>query len=285
MKKQNLLRVMLSLALATLISSSYAQVQYSVNDAVLGVKVGGVFKETFRIKSVSTGSSFRGDVGIGTNRPEANFHVSNPTDLGSASVLIGVPNSGAIMSALSLQTRNALPSAIESNNGLVINDSGSKGVGIGFAKDISGRLEPGMKLSVNGATYIGDFTNAGYNSTLVKTDHLSKYKLWVEDGVVSEDYAIAKVEDWADYVFHENYNLPKLAEVEAFIKQNKHLPNVASEADVKVNGYTVHSFNKSILKTSEELTLYVIEQDKEINLLKEKNKVQQAELQSIHEKL
>jgi hypothetical protein len=59
-----------------------------------------------------------------------------------------------------------------------------------------------------------------------------------------------------------------LNEVERFIKDNKHLPEVPSATEVKSNGIPVGEMNALLLKKIEELTLYIIEQQKEINTLK-----------------
>ena len=55
------------------------------------------------------------------------------------------------------------------------------------------------------------------------------------------------VDDWSDHVFKEDYELPKLSEVENFIKENGHLKNMPSEAKVLEEGYKQHNINKSLL--------------------------------------
>jgi hypothetical protein len=75
---------------------------------------------------------------------------------------------------------------------------------------------------------------------------------------------------WADYVFDSNYQLRSLTEVEQFILQNKHLPDVPSASEVEHNGLSVGDQHAVILRKVEELTLYVIAQQKEIEALKKK---------------
>ncbi len=96
---------------------------------------------------------------------------------------------------------------------------------------------------------------------------LSNYKLWVQNGIASEDLVIVNVSDWKDNVFQKDYSLQPLENVATFISQNKHLQGVPSEEDVKKNGYSVVEFNKTLLQKIEELTLYLIEQDKKIKKL------------------
>lgn len=69
---------------------------------------------------------------------------------------------------------------------------------------------------------------------------------------------------WSDYVFDKDYDLKSLKEVENYINQNKHLPDVPSASDVEKNGVRVDE-TEALLKKIEELTLYLIEKDKMIN--------------------
>ena len=75
--------------------------------------------------------------------------------------------------------------------------------------------------------------------------------------------------NWADFVFKQNYKLPTLREVEEYIKEKGTLPNVPSEEEVKANGISVGENNALLLQKIEELTLYVIQQQKEIEELKQ----------------
>jgi hypothetical protein len=74
----------------------------------------------------------------------------------------------------------------------------------------------------------------------------------------------------ADFVFEEDYNLPKLEEVEKHIKKKKHLPEIASAKEMKKEGVNVGEFQIKLLQKIEELTLYTIEQNKRIKELESK---------------
>ena len=88
----------------------------------------------------------------------------------------------------------------------------------------------------------------------------------------------------ADFVFEEDYNLPKLEEVEKHIKEKKHLPEIASAKEMEKDGVNVGEFQIKLLQKIEELTLYSIEQNKKINLLIEENKEQAKKIKKIEEK-
>ena len=73
----------------------------------------------------------------------------------------------------------------------------------------------------------------------------------------------------ADFVFSEDYDLPKLEDVEKHIKDKKHLPEIASAKQMEKEGVNVGEFQIKLLQKIEELTLYTIEQNK---LIKEQQK-------------
>ncbi|GAB3423650.1 hypothetical protein [Niabella aquatica] len=68
--------------------------------------------------------------------------------------------------------------------------------------------------------------------------------------------------NWPDYVFKPSYQLMPLQEVSHFITQNGHLPGVSSAKEVEQNGIDLGANQAVLLKKIEELTLYVIEQNK-----------------------
>jgi hypothetical protein len=77
---------------------------------------------------------------------------------------------------------------------------------------------------------------------------------------------------WPDYVFEKDYKLMPLSEVEKFIKENKHLPEVPSASEVHVDGINLAEMNKILMQKIEELTLHLIEQNKRIEFLESETK-------------
>ncbi|MCT4603599.1 MAG: hypothetical protein N4A59_11960 [Marinifilum sp.] len=78
---------------------------------------------------------------------------------------------------------------------------------------------------------------------------------------------------WSDFVFEDNYQLKDLEEVESYIEENKHLPDVPSEKEVLENGIQLGEMDAKLLQKIEELTLYLINQNKQ--LMKQSNEIQQ----------
>lgn len=85
-------------------------------------------------------------------------------------------------------------------------------------------------------------------------------KLWAQEVQVVADV-------WSDFVFSESYKLRPLEEVEDFILENKHLPDVPSEKEIKEDGLNLGEMDAILLQKIEELTLYIIEQEKIIEAL------------------
>ena len=95
-------------------------------------------------------------------------------------------------------------------------------------------------------------------------------KLEVYGKIEAGEIEVKDMKKWEDEVFEDSYDLATLSEVEGFIKENGHLPEIPCEADVLENGYNMGEMNAMLLKKIEELTLYVIEQQKEISELKKR---------------
>jgi hypothetical protein len=94
--------------------------------------------------------------------------------------------------------------------------------------------------------------------------NVSTYGLFVKGGILTEEVRVNSIANWADYVFKKDYNLKSLAEVEDFIKENGHLPNVPSAAEVKEDGISLSQMAKIQQEKIEELTLYIIELNKKL---------------------
>ena len=108
-------------------------------------------------------------------------------------------------------------------------------------------------LSVNGNVGIGTLNTQGFKLAVNGTIRAKEIK--VESG-------------WADFVFKKDYQLPTLKDVEKHINENGHLPNIPTEAEVKANGVNLGEMNTLLLQKIEELTLYIIKQEKTIESMK-----------------
>ncbi|MBI4946507.1 MAG: hypothetical protein HY840_08915 [Bacteroidetes bacterium] len=144
------------------------------------------------------------------------------------------------------------------DNYLFLADNGN--VGLGTAN-------PSAKLDV-----AGDITTGKVSIGVPGDKLVGNYRLYVADGIITGRCRVADIStaDWSDYVFAKDYALLPIYELERFVKKNKHLPDVPSASEVSKTGIDVAQMDALLLKKIEELTLYTIELQKQIDELKKK---------------
>jgi len=150
---------------------------------------------------------------------------------------------------------------------------------LGFNWDSNGTVDDGTANDVNPNEifrtqfYVGKkgvcigFQQAEINNELVTpTITQSRNCLYVKDTIYAQALELS-TQVWPDYVFVDNYDLRPLHEVESFIKENNHLPGIIPQKEALENGVNVGDIQVKLLEKIEELTLYIIEQDKRIKEL------------------
>lgn len=109
---------------------------------------------------------------------------------------------------------------------------------------------------------VGRGIAVGVNSV---TERLpADYRLVVGGKVLAEEVRIKLIKDWADYVFHPDYRLATLPEVESYIRTHQHLPDMPSAAEVAATGVNLGDMQAQLLRKIEELTLHAIAQHQTI---------------------
>lgn len=183
-----------------------------------------------------TSNSTTGNVGIGTNAPQHKLDIKGDFQVESNG------NTFAYLGGADLNLK--CPAR------------GNNGSGRALVHDFGNILSLNFDNDFTGGTRIG-------NTFLVKGDNASL------QGKFEAKEIKVTLTPTADFVFAEDYDLPKLEDVEKHIKEKKHLPEVAPAKQMEKEGVNVGEFQIKLLQKIEELTLYTIEQNK---LIKEQQK-------------
>nr|WP_321485517.1 hypothetical protein [uncultured Draconibacterium sp.] len=125
--------------------------------------------------------------------------------------------------------------------------------------------------------FIGVSTNASFNPNLKfllggseKMRITSKGDAVIYGKLEAKEIKV-QLQPTADFVFDEDYDLKEISEVELFINKNKHLPDFPSGKEIRENGVNLGQMDAKLLQKIEELTLYMIEQNKRIEKLENEN--------------
>jgi len=104
----------------------------------------------------------------------------------------------------------------------------------------------------------------------IGTDNfVNDYSLYVKGSMIAEEAFILIEDDWGDFVFEPDYPLMPLKELDTYLKQNKHLPDFPSAAEVKENGLALGETERLLTIKVEELTLYLLRMNEEMEALRE----------------
>lgn len=106
------------------------------------------------------------------------------------------------------------------------------------------------------------FTIENNGSVGIGTLNLGNYMLAVNGKIRAKEIKVDT--DWSDFVFEEHYHLPTLQEVEVHIKEKGHLKEIPSAEEVAENGVNLGEMDAKLLQKIEELTLYIIQQEKQL---------------------
>lgn len=194
-----------------------------------------------------------GNVGIGTTNPQIKLHVKT---------------ANANSEVLRLDGGTRTTSIIDYSDGTYDN------AGLQFKKNSAvGQF----KFSNNNGDLMTILSSGNVG---IGTTTTGSHKLAVEGSIGAREVKV-EASGWSDFVFETDYRLKSLEEVEDHIAEHGHLPDVPSEKEVTENGINLGEMDATLLQKIEELTLYVIEQNKELKELKKKNEELEKRLEKV----
>lgn len=182
------------------------------------------------------------------------FSAQQHVEIGSPQWGIATNNAPANNIALDMHVNTGKAIRIRTNNG---NLPMFEVVNTGLSKTT-------FYVNGNGQTFIGQ------QRVVANNPHVDAL-LQVSGKIACKELIVLDPFKWADFVFEKNYKLMPLNDVEEFYKKNKHLPDVPSEKEVKENGINTAEMDATLLQKIEELTLYMVEQNKRIEKLEKEN--------------
>lgn len=210
-----------------------------------------------------------GYVGIGTTSPSAKLHVIgyakfNPSLLQQTAGVLINPDDGSIELASGVNTLSYID--FKGKNNLSSDFKGrisyTDDWGFSFGRD--GKLNI-LVIRANDNVGIGT-ANPDEKLTVKGKIHAEEIKV---DLSVPADYVFQKYFTGSSSL-KPDYQMPSLTEIETFVKENHHLPNIPSAREIQENGLQLGEMNNLLLQKVEELTLYIIEQNKRVEALEAK---------------
>lgn len=246
--------------------------------AMLNVKGTGTTASTYSVKIRNSNSSDLftirddGNIGIGTVNPGATLHIvpaSAPdagikfnNDFNSYSSLVWAANNVGF----GLVNGGGLCAVANAGYGFSIGSSApNSSAGAMFNIKGSGATLSTYSVKIQNSSAVDLFTVRDDGNVGIGTLN-PRAKLAVNGEIFSKKVTVTPT-GWADYVFYPGYRLRSLPDVEKYIQQHHHLPEVPSEKDVEKGGLDLGDNQSTLLKKIEELTLYMIEQNKKLEAL------------------
>jgi hypothetical protein len=144
---------------------------------------------------------------------------------------------------------------------------------LNFPGDGSVGISTGTNSSTKQLTVLAN-GNVGIGTTTPQD------KLAVNGNIVAQKVKVTQT-GWPDFVFDKNYPLPSLAEVEQFIQRERHLADIPSAEDIAKTGADLGDTQAALLKKVEELTLYIIEDHKQMEAQQQQLTQQQKKIEAL----
>ncbi|RMG28783.1 MAG: hypothetical protein D6732_18230 [Methanobacteriota archaeon] len=222
-----------------------------------------------------------GNVGIGTSSPDSRLSVNGDIDINGSRFYVGTDGKVGIgtnvpTTRLHIKGENGVANILKleefSSNHILT---------VSITSDGTVKLQ-GTNGEVAGA-YTNILLNPAGGGVGIGTTNVGSYQLAVNGSIRTKE--IVAESNWSDFVFDDDYRLMPLEEVEQYIQQNGHLPDIPSAEEVAANGVSLGEMQARLLQKIEELTLYVIQQQKMMQQLMDENVRLRQRLDALEQKM
>lgn len=192
-----------------------------------------------------------------------NLTVGNDAAIGHD---LAVAHDGSVANNLSVGKNLGVGQAATIGTDLTVNHNAkvTNDLTVSNNATVSKNLTVSQNATITGRLAIGPNNAAGY------LGNTQNYDLMVGRGIICQEVRVALRTNWPDYVFGPTYPRRSLSELEQYIRQNNRLPDMPAAATVAKEGVDLGEMNRKLLEKIEELTLYVIDQNKKIEALETK---------------
>ena len=195
--------------------------------------------------SSSSGLSTTGKIGIGNvTNPLAKMHLLSDSN----------EDAGIILETSNKSAKKAFLQFYDDRHRIEVSKNGMRIASPNDAMTLdASNIRMNGKVGVNiDNAFVGDYD----------------YTLAVKGGILTSEVFVKEVDEWHDYVFSDDYHLMTLTDLEHFIHDNGHLPDMPSGTEILEKGYNIVEMEGALLKKIEELTLYTIELQRQLEAQK-----------------
>ncbi|MBB5647112.1 hypothetical protein [Pedobacter cryoconitis] len=218
-----------------------------------------------------------GNVGIGTLTPQGGLDIYSTTNT-TTTPLISLRSNFHVVGNYGMIKFGDYTQTTDYQKGAIIYES--------VAGSARGKFHIALEnTDGNGSVSLSDAKLTILSNGNVGVSVTNPQNMLDVNGVIHSREVKVDLNGWSDYVFKPSYRLPTLKEVQTYIEKNQHLPDMPSEQEVLENGLNLGEMSKLQMKKIEELTLYLIEQNRQISDQHKTIQTQQLQINQLKQQL
>jgi hypothetical protein len=217
--------------------------------------------------------------------PDVKVGIGTATPAHQLSVVVGTTFVNNFLAGNSLGSTTAVINAFAENHTDKLLRLGKKIGGTTEEMRLVVDNNGSMHLANGGADASFTIHNGTGHAFIVYDNGGNKILQLHDNGLLRSREIKVDIDTWPDYVFDQSYQLMDLKKLALYIQENHKLPGIPSSQDIEKNGLNLGKIQKLQMEKIEELTLYAIQQDAQLNHLAAENDSLKKQIQSMNERL